>query len=961
MFLFSRLSARAPEVITTLIIFSLSSGVLGGILFYMDSAAPDVLNDLTSDVPIDMEVSLTSPFYRQNWSDPSSTTFEDIQSSIATQDYVVATERVIFAQVEDWYEENYDYHYVRMGFLGAGYSAFDSFSDAIDVNVNDLTYDDNSCILERSLFLSVGAEIGGNYTLNLDIEMYDPYNYTNPWYTVEINRTFIIVGTFVSKIYMYQPYWGQPEETYLQLITTPEAINETFSILGHDIYGGIQDKIWVKFDHTIISQSDTATLVDSLLNVKRRVENVNLPFVLIGYEDFKLIDAVYEFSMWSVSMRAIALAFSIPSIIMGVMLIQYNSKLLSDSQRRDVGTLKTRGSTGIQAFSWVLSNAIATGFLGSIGAAVTGIAASLLSSSVKELLVFDLSRIAGFSILLQPVAVLSVFLFSFSVGVIIALPAAVNALLMTPTEAHSTLEGATLSDSEKMGSPTRDLIMIGIAGWLLVPMMSVLAYSGMSPMGTTSFVIVIVPILGIFLFGFTRILSRPTSAIKARILGKIKRPSLIVGARLLSRTILTFKKSEAMGTMFIAMVFTAGIFASVSATTGNEHMKQIFMFQTGADVVINIEPSFTNVTTDLLENISSVSGVAHVSPMFRTTAFIQYWDAQYFGGRFYTNRSITVFGVDPETWLQSAFWLSYFSYYSPPSSSIPRLSEQIGDGINVITSFKPILQYTLDSIGNQHPVWSNSIDLQIITPDSRNVTSCTIVDVLAQTVSNYPGITYLPGESDATDFVITDLAFIHESYNTTQVTKFYVDLEPGANYTRIMNDIHAIAPNAFNDIESAFTYIDEVLDSRGTQAINGAYTLNVIFSLIYLTIGITIVNIVRVRGLRKQFSVIRALGAPNKSVIVASLAETSIGLLIAAGIGGAIGITLAYLLMGVPLLYMGTSTLGIWGRLPVFLQIPFLLVGAIVAISIFVSLLAAYVIQVRTLKLNIAEEIQYNE
>ena len=52
MFLFARLSARAPEVLTTLLIFSLSSGVLGGILFYMDSTAPSVLNDMTGDVPL---------------------------------------------------------------------------------------------------------------------------------------------------------------------------------------------------------------------------------------------------------------------------------------------------------------------------------------------------------------------------------------------------------------------------------------------------------------------------------------------------------------------------------------------------------------------------------------------------------------------------------------------------------------------------------------------------------------------------------------------------------------------------------------------------------------------------------------------------------------------------------------------------------------------------------------------
>jgi len=267
----------------------------------------------------------------------------------------------------------------------------------------------------------------------------------------------------------------------------------------------------------------------------------------------------------------------------------------------------------------------------------------------------------------------------------------------------------------------------------------------------------------------------------------------------------------------------------------------------------------------------------------------------------------------------------------------------------------------MDSTGYSYPVYSNSIDLQIITPESRNITSCTIVDVLAAAVSNYPGVTYLPGEPDATDFVIADLEFIHSSFNTTQVSKFYVDIEPDANYTRVSNDIHAIAPYAFNDIESPFANINDVLASRGTQSINGAYTLNVIFSLVYLTIGISIVSLVRARGLRKQLSVIRALGAPSKSIIVAALSETSIGLLIAAAIGSIVGISLAYLFMNLPLIYMGVATASIWSRLPVFLQIPIPLLLTIIVVSIGVALAATYFILIRILGLNIAEEIQYNE
>ena len=946
MFLFSRLSSRAPEVLTTLIIFSLSSGVLGGILFYMDSTAPDVLNDMTSDIPIDMEVTFTSSFYGQ-----SNITADDIEANVAQQAYVTATEQIAFANIYDYSAmEQEDY---RRGYLGIDFDSFESFSDVIEIEIFQSEYNENSCMVESSVFLRQGLSIGDNYTIDLTV-------YNETWDEVEIHKTFTVVGTFKSHIYMQQIYWGQPEVTYLQMISTPEAIASTFDVMGHDPYSGLQEKIWVQFDHSLIVQTDSAQVVNELNNVERRIEQDNLPFALV--DDFQLIGAVYSFSSWSVSMRAIALAFSIPSVIMGAMLIQYNAKLLSDDQRRDVGTLKTRGSSGWQAFNWVLSNALAVGFIGSLGAVGTGILSALLSGTVKELLIFDFQRLAGFQILLEPYAIAVVFLFSFSVGLIVSLPSAIKALLMTPAEAHSNLQREVLTDAEKMGTSTIDLAAIGVSGWLLMPLISSMAYSGLDMFGSITFAAIIIPILGIFLFSFTRLLARPTSSIKARVLGRIKRPSLVVGARLMSRTVLMFKKSETMGTMFIAMVFTAGLFSSISATTGNTHMKQLFMFQTGADVAIDINPVLANITMDLVANISAVEGVAHVSPMYRITGYAQYWNAYYFGSGQWYNRSITIFGVDPESWLESAFWLDYFTYYDLPQNSIPKLSEDYENGINIISSFKPIITYTIDAIGNRQPQYNDYLDLQIISEASNNITECHIVDLMTSRVSDsYSGSTFVPGESDASDFLVLPIDYVHQQMNNTRVNKFYIDLVDGANYTKVMNDIVAIAPSSFNDIESAFASIDEVLDSRATQSIYGTYTLNVLFSLIYLTIGMIIVSIVRVRGLRKQFSVLRALGAPNKSIIMASLAETSIGILIAAGIGGLIGGTLAILLMNVPLLHMGTATIGLWNRLPVQLVLPLPLISVIVGIAVGASLLATYYVLIRTLKLNIAEEIQYNE
>ena len=174
-----------------------------------------------------------------------------------------------------------------------------------------------------------------------------------------------------------------------------------------------------------------------------------------------------------------------------------------------------------------------------------------------------------------------------------------------------------------------------------------------------------------------------------------------------------------------------------------------------------------------------------------------------------------------------------------------------------------------------------------------------------------------------------------------------------------MNDIYRIAPFSFDRVESPLESIDEVLDSRATQSIFGAYTLNVIFSLIYLSGGMVIVTMVKVRGLRKQFSVLRALGAETKSMLVASLIDSSTGLILAAIIGGGIGAILAFILKDIPLLYMGLATTELWVRLPVVLTIPWPLLAGVIGTAVAVSLIATYVVVSRALRLNIAEEIQY--
>ncbi|MFW9849594.1 MAG: FtsX-like permease family protein, partial [Candidatus Thorarchaeota archaeon] len=259
----------------------------------------------------------------------------------------------------------------------------------------------------------------------------------------------------------------------------------------------------------------------------------------------------------------------------------------------------------------------------------------------------------------------------------------------------------------------------------------------------------------------------------------------------------------------------------------------------------------------------------------------------------------------------------------------------------------------------QTPVYADEVNLAIHGPSWVNETTVTITDVLAN--SDSYGSTYLTGEPAANDFIVVDINYAHRCLNTTKVNKFFVKTTNGANYTHVMRDLYGIAPNSFDRIDSPYPQIEEVLDSKAGQTIYGVYTLNVVFSIVYLSIGMMIVATVRVRRLRKQFSVLRALGTENRSIMNSVLIDTSLGLLIAAGIGAIIGLILAYFAINMPLVYFGTSTIGMWMRLPVHMAVPPDILGIILGCSVVSALIATLYVTSRTLKKNIAEQIQYVE
>jgi ABC-type antimicrobial peptide transport system permease subunit len=116
---------------------------------------------------------------------------------------------------------------------------------------------------------------------------------------------------------------------------------------------------------------------------------------------------------------------------------------------------------------------------------------------------------------------------------------------------------------------------------------------------------------------------------------------------------------------------------------------------------------------------------------------------------------------------------------------------------------------------------------------------------------------------------------------------------------------------------------------------------------------------VRFGKLKRQFSIMRALGSDPKPILSSVLIESATGIVIAALIGSFVGLLLTSFVIQLPLSYLGRMTAVLWNRLPVLLAVPVPLLSAILGAAVIFTLAATYFVVVRNLRANLAEEIQY--
>jgi ABC-type antimicrobial peptide transport system permease subunit len=365
-----------------------------------------------------------------------------------------------------------------------------------------------------------------------------------------------------------------------------------------------------------------------------------------------------------------------------------------------------------------------------------------------------------------------------------------------------------------------------------------------------------------------------------------------------------------------------------------------------------VDENLRNVTNDIVANITAIEGVNLASALLKTYARVMYLQASETQEAVLVNISLAVYAIDPMSCVQSAFLLPYFVLSGDPYQTVPLLAE---NQFNVISTFMPVIQYA-----SGQPVYDDSVLVVIQTSEQNYSQSCSVVDVMS-TEHAARTESYFPGEPEVRDFLIMNISYIQNILNTTNVNKVYVDLADDANHTRVMEEIQSLANFTTEEIVSSQANIDQVLDSRTGQSIYGVYTLNLLFSLIYLTAGLMIISVVKTRRLQKQFSILRALGTSNSSIMSSVLVDVGMSMLIGILIGSIVGLFLSLLMLQIPLAFLGVTTEIIWSRLPIFIVFPVSLLIGIILLSFMSAFFTTYLATRKGLSSNLADDFRHIE
>ncbi len=276
----------------------------------------------------------------------------------------------------------------------------------------------------------------------------------------------------------------------------------------------------------------------------------------------------------------------------------------------------------------------------------------------------------------------------------------------------------------------------------------------------------------------------------------------------------------------------------------------------------------------------------------------------------------------------------------------------------VLSSFLPVLGFNVNPDYSYEPVYGDRVVL-LSGPRGVNQT-LKIIDILSAD-GGTASRTFLPGHPGTTRFLVVNIRLLFSILGTSQISRVVVKTNPGSDHQAIMASIRSSVGAPLISVKSAFDEVDAILSTRASQSIFGIYSLNLLFSVFYLTVGMIFVTYEKNKQMSKQYSIVRALGMESKAVAFAVMIDVLIAVTLSCFIGAAVAVVMIQMVVHTPLVYLSVNQSLDWSMLPISMTVPWFGVAVLLVIGFLFSIASTFVLTRVMLRVSIAEDIGHPE
>lgn len=783
----------------------------------------------------------------------------------------------------------------RHGLLLIGVNTLDVGGNwSFEVMEGSIDLSTNRCLVPDIIATNFDIHVGENFTLTM-------YNFEIGHY---INSSLVVSG--IIKASSELPV-NMRRVVFVSLETLQglSGLNNTVNVL------------FVKLSEEIINYNDLEGSVSKIVEVGSSIQEK----IGLEYTVFLVKAYVLESVSGVVSTQRVMLnIFVFIAVLMACILI-VSTMLMNVAERiREIGILRSVGSSKIQVFASILIEAVIIGLIGSI----TGLGLGLLLGKyvISPSLVGFHKQFQVSIFVVSPQSLNLGLLLGVLTSVVGGFYPAYSASKMTPLEALSPAvrRMMTAEKEEKKLRPERvntGLVIGGVglfaATSFMVFLLPIIGFYG----NQTIFIMITFISLGLILAGLTLIFTAIlplTAKFFSKIVGKFWK----IEATLAERNIIKHKRRSSL-TFFmlstsIAFIMLIGTVTSIYATSAQTSVKNYL----GADVVVY---SREIIPTSVANNISLVKGVEAVCPV-TTGVSVKAGDLV-----LYKQYSLKIYGVNASVFPN----VTYAKDTDFESETLQEAFKKLEDENNTIIISKGLAESLNMDIGDK---------IRIET-----VYGTFILKVVAIAYS-IPGFSFtkFKQRAAATDALVS----LDTYYNLTKimfVERFLVKVKGDFDPIIVANAISDEIGNEY-DIQVVTTRELAETAAEGYENVSKLFTILLSFAVIIAVLGHATSLVTSIQERMWETGVLRSIGLDRKQTVLIYVAEAFM-IAFLSYVSGVV----SSLIITFELIQSNNLT----SDLPLPFTIPYLLYIYVFSLVLFTALIVSVYLSHRTTKSDVVE------